>query len=433
MNSPEYTCVCYSLRALNIIDYNARCFEYLSIRAPKAKWALLSLESLALECKTLTDRNDVEFDYFPLFHFLKELPTSLIFEIRTLSLLTKLKYLYYKRKLLSLLRDNFFNEYSEVVQRNLKTCRGAAESEVILRKLARLFHVVLLNPELTSQDMYRYEFMAEVLNFCYDENIQDNELVIDLLKITIKMYVVELFDARNVRQPEYTQGFLKYILEHAAKAGFDVCRYINAHPRTMWEYSSNFYVVNSVSIGNIEKTLLLLQYGIEVFSERDIRKCGHGFPFIEETIPPAYLMVFHMMSNMSAMNNFIHHAVRYFNNNIYQLTRDQMECFRLIWRSIPTPFVKQAQMASAITNEFFHLTRQAIFNPTRYEKNTKFSILYETSFVDLASGPTEPRQLKHLSRCTIRDCLRQQRSLPSGICKLSLPTSVQRYLNLEYD
>lgn len=280
MTSSKYTCVCYSMRALNLMDYNKRFLEYLSIRAPHIKWAFLSLKSLALKCKSLLDRNALEFDYFPLFHFLKELPLSLPFEIRTVSLMNKLKYLYHKRKLLSLLYDNFFNEYSETVQRNLKTRHSVAESEVILRKLVRVYNVLHLNPDLTSEDLYQYEFMAEVLNFCHAQNIQDNILVVDLLEITIRMSVVESFDARHIRQPQYTQEFLKYILEHALKAGLDIGRLCDAHPRTLWEYSSNFSVVNAVSFGNIERTRLLLQYGTEVFSERDIRKCGHGFPFM---------------------------------------------------------------------------------------------------------------------------------------------------------
>lgn len=153
----------------------------------------------------------------------------------------------------------------------------------------------------------------------------------------------------------------------------------------------------------------------------------------EETMPPAYLMIFHMMSNMTSMNDFILNATRNFNNNTYALTRDQMECFRLIWRVIPTPYVRQAQMGKAITEEFFHLARHAVFNSLRYEKNTKLCILYETLFVDLASGPTEPRPLKHLSRCIVRETLRRQWNVPHGITELELPATLVTYLNLESD
>lgn len=279
MGTPEHTCVCDSLKALNIIDFNKRCLDYLSQRAPHIKWALLSLETLALEAKSLIDRNDLEYDSYPLFLFLKELPVSLPLEIRTVSLLTKLKYLYYKRKLLTMLRDNFFNDYIEIVKNNLKVCRGVSEAVIILQKLVRVCNILRLSPELSSQDIHQYEFLAELLNLCYDLNIQDNQLVLDLLKMTISKYA-EVFDTSHVRQPRYPQGFFKYILEHTVKARFDIMHYCKAHPRTMWEYSSNYSVVNAVSFGNIGRTMLLLQYGVQVFPESDFRRCGHGVPMM---------------------------------------------------------------------------------------------------------------------------------------------------------
>ncbi|GFS87497.1 SOCS box domain-containing protein [Nephila pilipes] len=433
MFSSEQCCFCYSVRALNIIDYEKRCRRYLNRCAPSLKWALLSLESLTEECKQRTDLNAVEYDTYPLFQFLKGLPTTLPFDTDNISLVTKLKYLYFKRKLLVILKDNLFNEYIDVLKETLSTLLNRSDVEVLIKKFIKVCNILHPQTHLAAEDVHQYEFIAELLNQCYELSVQDSQLVTTLVTMAIDRNMIELSDSRFVRQPLYPQGFFTYILEHVVREKFDIMAYCSDHPRTLWEYSRNFSVVNAVSFGNSDRAMILLKHGFEVFPEYEIRRCGHGFPLIEEVIPRTQLMVLQMMSRMHSINLVLLNTLHMYNNGIYSTTKEQKECFRLIWRAIPDPFVKYAEMGLSITTEYFHLIRHGVLNPKRYDENTKYCIMYEMYFMDMAVGAKEPRSLKHLSRCTVRKSLRQSWSLPHGIFQLGLPKTLEQYLNLEWE
>ncbi|GBO45029.1 hypothetical protein AVEN_90290-1, partial [Araneus ventricosus] len=414
-------CCCYSVRALNIIDYEKRCRRYLSRCAPNLKWALLSLESLTEECKARTDMNAVEYDFYPLSHFLKGLPVTLPFETSNISLITRLKYLYFKRKLMTILKDNLFNEYINLTKTHLKTSTCTAHLEEVIRKFIKVCSVLDLQTELTSEDVHQYEFIAELLKLCYEANVRDSQMVTSLVKMAIDRRKVELSDIRYVKQPHYPPEFFKYILEHVTSAKFDIVSYCSDNPRTLWEYSRNFSVVSAVSFGNKDRTLTLLKHGFEVFPEFEVRRSGHGFPFIAEVVPKTHQMVLQMMSVMRSLNHIIMNSTHYSNNDLQTLTKDQKECFRLIWRAIPDVYVKFAEMGLSITAEFFHLAQHGILEPARYGENTKSCIMYELCLTDMASGAKEPRSLQHLSRCAVRKSLHDSWNLPDGIFKLGLP------------
>ncbi|GFV86896.1 SOCS box domain-containing protein [Trichonephila clavipes] len=431
MYPSEHCCFCYSVRALNIIDYEKRCRRYLTRRAPNLKWALLSLEALTEECKWRTDLNAVEYDTCSLFHFLKGLPTTLPFETDNVSLVTKLKYLYHKKKLLVILKDNLFNEYIEVLKETLKTLLKRSDVEVLIKKFITVCNVLKPQIELTPEEVHQYEFIAELLKRCYEVDVQDSQLVTTLVTMAIDRNMIQLSDSRFVQQPLYPQRFFNYILDHVTRERFDIGAYCSDHPRTLWEYSRNFSVVNAVSFGNSERAMLLLKHGFEVFPEHEMRRCGHGFPLIDEVVPRTHLMVLQMMSRMRSINLMILDSQRVYNDGLYTTTEDQKECFRLIWRAIPDPFVKYAEIGLSITTEYFHLVRHGILNPKRYDENTKYCIMYEMRFMDMAVGAKEPRSLKQLSRCAVRKSLKTTWSLPHGIYQLGLPRTLEQYLNLE--
>ncbi|KAF8792477.1 hypothetical protein HNY73_004067 [Argiope bruennichi] len=316
---------------------------------------------------------------------------------------------------------------------HLKTSKCSAHIEEVIRKFIKVCTVLDLQTELTREDVHQYEFMADLLKVCYEANIQDSQMVTTLVKMVIDRCKVELSDIRYVKQPHYPLEFFKYILEHVINAKFDIVSYCNDNPRTLWEYSRNFSVVSAVSFGNKDRTLALLKYGFEVFPEYEARRSGHGFPFIEEVVPKAHQIVLQMMSVMRSLNLIIMNSTHYSNNGLLTLTKDQKECFRLIWRAIPEAFVKFAEMGLSITAEYFHLAQHGILEPVRYEENTKSCIMYEMCFKDMASGAREPRSLQHLCRCTVRKSLRESWNLPHGIYKLGLPKILELYLNLEFD
>lgn len=154
-------------------------------------------------------------------------------------------------------------------------------------------------------------------------------------------------------------------------------------------------------------------------------------------MPRTYLMTLHMMSCIKSVNDFIiqkssHPALVHPDFNT--ATKDQIECFRLIWRSIPDPIVKHSELDLAISTEFLDFALRETENPVPYEKNMAVCDLYATCLKDLAAGSNEPRSLKHLSRCAVRKSLGRSFKLPNGIFNLGLSMScLESYLNLESD
>lgn len=134
---------------------------------------------------------------------------------------------------------------------------------------------------------------------------------------------------------------------------------------------------------------------------------------------------------MSRIKSVLQKTSQIIRRDIHTATKDQIQCFRLIWRSIPVPFVKCAELDLAISTEFFDFALRETENPMPYEKNMALCDLYEACFKDLAIGPNEPRSLKHLSRCAVRKSLGNAFQLPTGINQLGLPKALERYLNLE--
>ncbi|GIZ05396.1 SOCS box domain-containing protein [Caerostris extrusa] len=382
-HSKQQCCFSYSVQALDIIDYEKRCRRHLSSYAPNVEWALLSLECLIEECKIRTDLNAIEYNFHPLLNFLKGLPMVLPFETDNITLVTKLKYLYFKRKLCTILKDNLFDEYISLIKKVLKTSTRRSEVENIIRKFFKVCSVVKPQTELISEEIRQYEFIAELLKLCYEANIQDSHLVTTLVQMAIDRNLIELLDSRYVRQPMYPEGFFKYILEHVTKERFCIVSYVNDHPRTLWEFSRNFSVVNAVSFGNMNRLVTLLKYGFEVFPESEIMKSGHKYPNVKEIIPKGHRMVLHIISAMRSINTIIMNSTHIYSNDWITLTNDQKECFRFIWRAVEDPYVKQAEMGLSITAEYFHLARRGVLNPMRYEENTKSSILYEMCFTDM--------------------------------------------------
>ncbi|KFM58272.1 hypothetical protein X975_06075, partial [Stegodyphus mimosarum] len=423
----------FTLEALNLLDCNERCRNFLAARAPKLKWALMTLERLSEECKTMTDRNDVYFDISRLRPFLKNLSTNLLLEIDCVSLLTKAKYAFFRKRLITILKDSMFQDYVSFLKCQLDKCTSVEEVESWLRKFVKVCQNILRSLHISAEDVQQYKFMAELLDFCYNVDIQDSHLVISLVRIIVDWYIIDSADSRHVRQPFYKEGFLRYILHHSINVRFDLISYCSKHPRTLWEYSRNFSVLNAAAFGNVDRTLILLQHGLEIFTAKDIEKCGHGFPKLPQVIPAKHLLILQMMCSMRCVNLFILNVSQSANMGLCSVTQDQKTCFELLWRAIPDPYVKFEEIAASIFKEYHFLVQHSVMNNMRYENNRKYLCLYEICFKDMATGPKEPRTLKHLCRCTIRKSLKQAWKLPFGLSLLGLPKILKDYLNLEYD
>ncbi|KAF8792482.1 Ankyrin repeat and SOCS box protein 17 like protein [Argiope bruennichi] len=428
----------------NIIDYEVLCLQTVYSKAPSIKKTLSSLEAFTKECKLIADRNGVEYYTYSQLHFLKEMVLTIPFDTAFLDFLVNINYSLCKPKFFDNFKNVLMNEYIHHMEKYLSTSLKASveldggilltsQVETIVKKFLRVFHILKLDPELTSENLVQYEFLAELLKVCHSVNVQDSQLVVSLLKLTIDRYVSENCGVMFVRQPHYPHEFFEYILKHVTRVKFDLLQYYSNHSRTLWDCARNFSVICAASFGKVDQVLCLLQHGFDIFPDYEARHSGHGYPHIKEIMSPTNRMVLQIMSRMRLVNCFTSDSDQPPENGYYMTTPKQEECFRLIWRALPEPYVTHSQLALDISTEYFYLALHAIFRPFRHNKNLKLAAMYETCFEDMAVGPHEPRSLKHLCRCTIRKRLHQTRSLPNGVFHLGLPKSLEKYLNLEYD
>ncbi|GBO17657.1 hypothetical protein AVEN_228871-1 [Araneus ventricosus] len=429
----------------NIMNYEELCLQTVYFKAPNIKETILSLEAFAKECKSIADRNGVEYDTYSLLHFLKDMVTTIPFETVFLDFLVHINYSLYKSKFFDNFKDVLINEYMQHVEKSLstaikvsterseKTLSTSLQAEIIVKKLLKVFQVLKPDPELSYENLVQYEFLAELLKVCYSVNVQDSHLIVSLLKLTISRYVSDSSGVTHVRQPHYPHGFFKYILNHVTREKFDLVHYCSDHSGTLWEYVRNFSVVYAASFRNAERVLCLLQHGFDIFPDNEARYSGHGHPYIKEIMSKTNCMVLQIMSRMRLVNCFTSQSPQSPEDGYYIATPGQEECFRLIWRVLPDPYVTRSQLAFDISTEYFYLALHAIFKPFRHNRNVRLSAMYETCFEDMALGPHEPRSLKHLCRCTIRKRLHKTWNLPNGVFQLGLPKSLERYLNLESD
>lgn len=280
MDTP-YQAFLFSLKSLNIIDFEERCQRCLYLTKPKRQKAFWFLKSLTVRNKMLMDRNGAECDILsPTFHLLKDLPSILLLETNSVNSHVTCRYMYYKSKLLSFLKDNtIYDEYIAFIIRKVSILPSTEEVEILLRKYLRVHNILHSRLELSVHEVQHYELVAELIKLSYDANVRNSQLLVTLLRIAIGMRASSIF-ARLARQPTYPEGFLKYVLGHSIKEHFDLQFHYIKHPRTLWEFSKKLSVFHAVSVGNVNRITILLQHGIEVFPENEMDKASLRFPFM---------------------------------------------------------------------------------------------------------------------------------------------------------
>ncbi|XP_035216554.1 uncharacterized protein LOC118189939 isoform X1 [Stegodyphus dumicola] len=435
-----------SFNALTLLGWDDSPLSLFVIaQALKLDCSVTLMKALIKEFKTVTDRNGIDFDIFHLQLTLKRIEAKFLKDV-PFFLSIERDHAYFREKLLTIVKGSMFRDYIANLKRRLDTCNSVEEVENWLQKFVKVCCIIPRLSETptvlrvcrflfrsTEKDVELYKFIAELLEFCYNVDIQDSPLVTSLLVLTINWYILDIADVGHFPQPLYRSGFLGFLLKHTINAKFDLISYCSEFPRSLWNYSRSFSVFDAVSCGNEEQTLMLLQHGMEVFTAKDLMKSGHVFQHIPQVIPPRHLLILQMMRMMRSINMFILNAVRSADFGLYSATQDQKRSFELVWRAIPDPHIKYKEIAVDILKEYCFLERHYVTNPMRYEKNWKYLLMYENCFKDVATSPKEPRTLKHLCRCTIRKSLKDAWKLPVGIFQLRLPKILQDYLNLEFD
>lgn len=94
-------------------------------------------------------------------------------------------------------------------------------------------------------------------------------------------------------------------------------------------------------------------------------------------------------------------------------------CFRMACETIPEPVITSQEIVSFLKLVLSGPTANALIESIRCD--------YEKLFPE-SCKPICPRSLKHLSRCQVRQNLRQAHTYPFGIYDLGVPSVLEEYL-----
>ena len=94
-------------------------------------------------------------------------------------------------------------------------------------------------------------------------------------------------------------------------------------------------------------------------------------------------------------------------------------CFRMAYETIPEPIITSNEVANFLKLVLCGSSVDSSIEAIRSD--------YEKLFPE-SSGPLAPRTLKHLSRCQVRQNMRQIRCFPWGISDLKLPKTLKDYI-----
>ena len=198
---------------------------------------------------------------------------------------------------------------------------------------------------------------------------------------------------------------IEYFLKHATKAkleyssGSGVTRFIDI---PMKSYAKSQPLRLAASFAKAEVLLLLLRYGASVMSDHET-----------DEVPEA--------EQFSRFQEFC----------VLSLPQHQTEipliCLRILLRAVTT--------VAALPNDPFSGNIRVVIGKGDCGVSRMYvhpRLLREGVIPSSRSGLTPP-ELKHLSRCAIRNVLRENWHLPLGIRSLPVPSSMQDYLDLLVD
>jgi ankyrin repeat/SOCS box protein 17 len=198
---------------------------------------------------------------------------------------------------------------------------------------------------------------------------------------------------------------IEYFLKHATKAkleydsGSGVTRFIDI---PMKSYAQSQPVRLAAYFAKAEVLLLLLRYGASVLADHETDEMPMEEPF----------------------SRFQEFCV--FSLPLHQ-TEIPLTCLKILLRAIPTV---AALPSDSFSGNVRVVVGKGVFGVSRMYVHPR--LLQEGIIPSSRSGLTPP-ELKHLSRCVIRNVLRENWQLPLGIRSLPIPSSVQDYLDLLVD
>ena len=257
---------------------------------------------------------------------------------------------------------------------------------------------------------------------CCDWQFNDNATVVRLLNVMYhceqtfeRLFVGAIFGIRVTRlisgwKSDFDScaenlAAIEYFLKQATKAkleynsGGGVTRFIDI---PMKSYAKSQPLRLAASFAKAEVLLLLLRYGASIMSDHETDEVPEAEP-------------------LSRFQEFCVLSLPIHQNEI------PSTCLKILLRAVPT--------VAALPSDPFSGNIRVVIGKSDFGVSRIYvhpRLLQEGVIPSSRSGLTPP-ELKHLSRCAIRNVLRENWQLPLGIRSLPIPSSVQDYLDLLVD
>lgn len=280
---------------------------------------------------------------------------------------------------------------------------------------------ILSNGMVCNIDKF-HNVLYVAAKLCCDWQFNDNTTVVRLLNVMYhceetfeRLFVGAIFGIHVTRLisgwksdfDSYAENLaaIEYFLKHATKAkleynsGGSVTRFIDI---PMKSYAKSQPLFLAAYFSKAEVLLLLLRYGASVVSNHETDEVSVAEP----------------------LNRFQEFCVL-----CLPLPQTEMPltCLTILLRAIPT--------VAALPSEPFSGNIHVVIGKVDSGVSRIYvhpRLLQEGVIPSSRSGLTPP-ELKHLSRCAIRNILRENWQLPLGIRSLPIPSSLKDYLDLLVD
>jgi ankyrin repeat/SOCS box protein 17 len=256
---------------------------------------------------------------------------------------------------------------------------------------------------------------------CYDWKLRDNAIVVQLLndiyhceRTFERLFIGAILGTRvsnliagwksDFENPEENLAALEYFLVHATEARLE---YDNNGRKTRFvdvpmESCTRTQPVHvAAQFGKAEVLLLLLRYGASI-------------AFDYET------------GELSLERSLIQFCRAHASSPPSDQTEGSFSCLRILIRAVPTMITPAV---GSVDEVHVFVGRNACGASTLYVHPK----LLQQGMIPPSRAGLVPPELKHLSRCAIRNALAKNWKLPHGIKSLPLPSRLQEYLDLLED
>lgn len=257
---------------------------------------------------------------------------------------------------------------------------------------------------------------------CYDWKLKDSTIVVHLLNDIYqcehtfeRLFIGAILGTRvtnlisgwksDFENPEENLAAIEYFLNHATEAKLEYenngrkVRFIDI---SMESYTRIQPLHIAAHFGKAEVLLLLLRYGAAIM-----------FDYETGELPMERTLIQFCRFHVS-------------NSPLNQI-ENPLSCLKILIRAVPT-------MATLPNDSFDGEVRVSIGrNASGLSRLYFHPKLLQEGFIPSSRSGLIPPELKHLSRCAIRNVLGKNWQLPLGIRSLHIPSSLQDYLDLLQD